>query len=90
MPTSQSLQTVPSRPSETRSTSNRPSAARRVFDTVENLFFKEGDELSKIVPVDHDFDEVTELVEHPKGGRKLALLIATGVVALITLGVLVF
>lgn len=90
MPTSQSLQTAPSRPSETRNTSSRPSAARRVFDTVENLFFKEGDELSKIEPVDNDFDEVTELVAHPKDGRKLALLIATGVVALVTLAVLVF
>lgn len=90
MPTSQSLKTVPSRPSETRSTGSRPSAGRRVFDTVENLFFREGEELANAVPVENDLDEITELVPLPKNRRKLALLIAMAAVALVGLAVLVF
>ena len=91
VPTSQSLQTIPSRPSEKRSASNRPSTTRRAFDTMENLFFREGDELSNPVAEAMDPEEVTELVPRPKNRRKLALWIASGAVVLVVgLAVLIF
>jgi hypothetical protein len=57
---------------------------------MENLFFREGEELANAVPVENDQDEVTELVPVPKNRRKLALLIAMAAVALVGLAVLVF
>jgi hypothetical protein len=88
VPTSASLKTVSSRPSGTHNT--RPSASRRIFDTMENLFFKEGDELSTPAPTENDFDEVTELVPHPKSKRKLVIGIAAGAVAAVVLALLIF
>jgi hypothetical protein len=64
---------------------------RRAFDTMENLFFKEGDELDTSAPTENDLDEGTELVPHPKNKRKLALWIASAAVVLVVgLFVLVF
>ena len=86
MPTSASHNASPSRPSETRSTS---TASRRVFDTVETLFFKEGEELANPVPIENDDDEVTELVPRPK--RKTANGLAVVAAALVlVLAILVF
>jgi hypothetical protein len=56
---------------------------------MEDLFFKEGDELSRPVPIENDDDEVTELVLTPK--RKTAIGLAVGAVALmLVLAMLVF
>jgi hypothetical protein len=88
VPTSASLKAVSSRPSGTQNT--RPSATRRIFDTMENLFFKEGDELSTPIPTENDFDEVTEVVPYPKSKRKLVIGIAAGAVAAVVLALLIF
>lgn len=64
---------------------------RRAFDTMENLFFKEGDELATPSPTENDLDEVTELVPRPKNKRKFALWIASAAVVLVVgLFVLIF
>jgi hypothetical protein len=91
VPKSQSLKTIPSRPSETHEASTRTSATRRIFDTVENLFFKEGDELSKIVPIENELDEITELVPLPRRKRRLTLWIAmAALVLVVALAVVIF
>jgi hypothetical protein len=57
---------------------------------MENLFFKEGDELSTPAPVENDFDEVTELVPYPRSKRKLVIGITAGAVAAVVLALLIF
>jgi hypothetical protein len=63
---------------------------RRAFDTMENLFFKEGDELDTPAPAEPSLDEVTEVCHRPKRKRVLAAGVAMAVVALVVLAVLVF
>ncbi len=57
---------------------------------MENLFFKEGEELSTPPPFEDDPDEVTELVPRPTSKRKLAVGIALATTALVVLAVLIF
>jgi hypothetical protein len=89
VPKSASLKAVTSHPSDAQSPT-RPSSSRRVFDTMENLFFKAGDELGNAIPVEKDDEEVTELVPRPKSKRNLAIGIAMATVALVGLALLIF
>jgi len=57
---------------------------------MENLFFREGDELSKPVPVEIDDEEVTELVPRRKSKRRLVIGIAVAAAALVSMAVLIF
>lgn len=57
---------------------------------MEDLFFKEGDELSTPPPFDDDPDEITELVPRPRSRRKLAVGIAVTTTALVVLALLIF
>lgn len=57
---------------------------------MEDLFFKQGDELSQLAPADYDPDEVTELVPYDNRKRRLALWLAATTFVVVGLAVLLF
>jgi hypothetical protein len=65
-------------------------SSHRAFDTVETLFFKEGDKLSTPPPVENYWDEVIAVCAPNRHKHGLATWLALATVALVVFAVLAF